>query len=48
MNDDTITIDLSSIEPVKFSWDGNDTETGFLAQDVSTYTTMNSRFKSLK
>jgi len=42
MNDDTITIDLSSIEPVKFSWDGNDTETGFLAQDVSTYTTMNS------
>ena len=42
MSDDTITIDLSSIKPVEFSWDGNDTETGFLAQDVSTYTTMNS------
>ena len=42
MNDDTITIDLSSIKPVEFSWDGNDTETGFIAQDVSTYTTMNS------
>ena len=42
MNDDTITIDLSDVKPVEFSWDGNDTETGFLAQDVSTYTTMNS------
>jgi hypothetical protein len=42
MNDDTITIDLSSIKPVEFSWEGNDTETGFIAQDVSTYTTMNS------
>ena len=42
MSDDTITIDLSSIKPVEFSWEGNDTETGFMAQDVSTYTTMNS------
>ena len=42
MSNDTITIDLSDVKPVEFSWDGNDTETGFLAQDVSTYTTMNS------
>jgi hypothetical protein len=42
MSNDTITIDLSDVKPVEFSWDGNDTETGFSAQDVSTYTTMNS------
>jgi hypothetical protein len=46
MSNDTITIDLSDVKPVEFSWDGNDTETGFLAQDVSTYTTMNSSSSS--
>ena len=40
MSDDTITIDLSSIEPVEFSWNENDMSTGIIAQDVSTYTTM--------
>jgi hypothetical protein len=42
MNDDTITIDLGSIKPVEFSWNESDMSTGFIAQDVSTYTTMNS------
>jgi hypothetical protein len=41
MSNDTITIDLSSIEPVEFSWNESDMSTGFIAQDVSTaYTTM--------
>ena len=43
MNNDTITVDLSSIEPVEFSWNEADMTTGFIAQDVSTaYSTMNS------
>lgn len=42
MSDDTITIDLSSIEPVSATWSESDMTTGFIAQDVSTYTTMNS------
>jgi hypothetical protein len=42
MSDDTITIDLSGVEPVEFSWNENDMTTGFIAQDVTTaYTTMN-------
>lgn len=43
MSNDTITIDLSSIEPVEFSWNESDMSTGVIAQDVGTaYTTMNS------
>jgi hypothetical protein len=42
MSNDTITIDLSSIEPVSATWSESDMSTGFIAQDVSTYTTMNS------
>ena len=42
MSNDTITIDLSGVEPVEFSWNESDMGTGFIAQDVSTYTTMNS------
>jgi hypothetical protein len=42
MSDDTITIDLSSIEPVSATWSESDMSTGFIAQDISTYTTMNS------
>ena len=43
MNNDTITIDLSSIKPVEFSWSENDMS-GFMAQDLldSNCTTMNS------
>jgi hypothetical protein len=41
MNNDTITVDLSSIEPVEFSWNENDMTTGVIAQDIGTaYTTM--------
>jgi hypothetical protein len=40
-NDDTITIDLNSIEPVEFSWNESDMSTGFTAQEVGTYTPMN-------
>jgi hypothetical protein len=41
MNDDTNTIDLSSIEPVEFAWNETDMSTGIISQDVSTaYTTM--------
>lgn len=41
-NDDTITIDLSDIKPVEFSWNESDMTTGFTAQEVSTtYTPMN-------
>lgn len=36
MSDDTITIDLSSIEPVSFSWNETDMSTGFIAQEVGT------------
>jgi hypothetical protein len=41
-NDDTITIDLNSIEPAEFSWNESDMSTGFISQEVSTtYTPMN-------
>lgn len=36
MNNDTITIDLGSIEPVEFSWNETDMSTGFTAQEIST------------
>jgi len=43
MSDDTITIDLSEVKPVEFSWNETDMiSMGVSAQDVSTYTTMNS------
>ena len=42
MSNDTITIDLSGIEPVEFSWNESDMGTGFIAQEVSTtYTPIN-------
>ena len=41
MSADTITIDLSDIEPVEFTWNESDMSTGFTAQEVSTYTPMN-------
>ena len=41
MSDDTITIDLSSIEPVSMTWNESDMSTGFIAQEVGTsYTNM--------
>lgn len=41
MNDDTITIDLSDINPIDFSYNESDMSTGFIAQEVGTaYTTM--------
>ena len=40
-NDDTITIDLSSVEPVSFSWNEADMTTGVIAQEIGpAYTTM--------
>ena len=42
MNNDTITIDLSDVEPVEFAYNESNMSTSFIAQDVSTYTTMNS------
>jgi len=41
MSNDTVTIDLSDVEPVEFSWNESD-QPGLITQDVSTYTTMNS------
>jgi hypothetical protein len=41
MSADTITIDLSDIEPVEFTWNESDMSTGFTAQEVGTYTPMN-------
>ena len=35
-NNDTITIDLSDVEPVEFSWNESDMSTGFTAQEVGT------------
>ena len=35
-NDDSITIDLSSIEPIEFSWNETDMNTGFIAHEVGT------------
>lgn len=34
MNNDTITIDLSEVEPVSFSWNENDMSTGIIAQEI--------------
>jgi hypothetical protein len=42
MNNDTITIDLSDVNPIDFSYNESNMSTGFIAQDISTYTTMNS------
>jgi hypothetical protein len=43
MNDDSITIDLSSVKPVEIAWNESDMTTGFIAQDVGTaYSTMQS------
>jgi hypothetical protein len=43
MSNDTITIDLSSIDPVECAWNESDMAAGFIAQEVGTaYTTMNS------
>jgi hypothetical protein len=43
MSADTITIDLSDIEPVEFTWNESDMSTGFTAQEVGTaYTTIQS------
>ena len=36
MSDDTITIDLSCIEPVTTTWNESDMSTGFIAQEVGT------------
>lgn len=36
MSDDTITIDLSDVKPVEFSWNESDMSTGFIAQEVGT------------
>ena len=36
MNDDTITIDLSDIKPVEFSYNESNMSTGFITQDVGT------------
>ena len=41
MSADAITIDLSDIEPVEFTWNESDMSTGFTAQEVGTaYSTM--------
>ena len=37
MNDDTITIDLSDVKPVEFSWNESDMSTGVMAQEVGSY-----------
>ena len=43
MSNDTITIDLSDVKPVEFSYNETDTSPwSSIAQDISTYTTMNS------
>jgi hypothetical protein len=34
-NDDTITIDLASVEPVEFSWNESDMSTGVIAQEIA-------------
>jgi len=36
MNDDTITIDLSGVEPTEFSWNESDMSVGFTAQEIGT------------
>jgi hypothetical protein len=40
MSNDTITIDLGSIEPVEFAWNESDMSTGFIAQDISNISTV--------
>ena len=39
MSNDTVTIDLSDIEPVEFSWNESDMSTGFTAQASGPYIT---------
>jgi hypothetical protein len=36
-NDDTITIDLSSIDPVECTWNEADMTTGFIAQEITAF-----------
>ncbi len=36
-NDDTITIDLASVEPVEMSWNESDMTTGFIAQEITAF-----------
>ena len=36
-NDDSITIDLSSVQPVSFSWNEADMTTGFTAQEITAF-----------
>jgi hypothetical protein len=40
-NDDTITIDLSDVTPMEFSWNESDMTTGFIAQEVATIASTN-------
>jgi hypothetical protein len=37
MNNDTITIDLSSIDPVECAWNEADMTTGFIAQEITAF-----------
>ena len=37
MNNDTITIDLSSIDPVECAWNESDMSTGFIAQEITAF-----------
>jgi hypothetical protein len=39
MSNDTITIDLSDVEPVEFSWNESDMSTGFTVQESGPYIT---------
>jgi len=46
-NDDTITIDLSSITPVEFSYNESDMSTGSIAQNIGTAYTVGSNTVTL-
>ena len=37
MSDDTITIDLSSIDPIECAWNEADMTTGFIAQEITAF-----------
>ena len=37
INDDTITIDLSSIDPIECAWNEADMSTGFIAQEITAF-----------
>jgi hypothetical protein len=36
-SEDTITIDLSGIEPVEYNWNESDMSTGFIAQEITAF-----------